>query len=145
MARNEQPGAASGPAQGGPAPGTTVAAGVLQSYRERLQAELDELTVQAEELEQAANANTPEGSGEVAFDEEFTDAGSYTFERERDLSLSNNARDLIDKIQHALTRMDRGTFGRCETCGSPIEPERLDALPYATLCLADARRQVRLR
>jgi len=145
MARNKQPRAASGPAQGGPEPGATVAEDALERYRERLQAELDELTVQAEELEQAANANTPEGSGEVGFDEEFSDAGSYTFERERDLSLSNNARDLIEKIRHALSRIDRGTFGRCETCGNPIEPDRLDALPYATLCLADARRQVRLR
>ncbi|HEV8651142.1 MAG TPA: TraR/DksA family transcriptional regulator [Actinomycetes bacterium] len=145
MARNKQPRAASSPAQGGPEPGTTLAEDALGRYRERLQAELDELTVQAEELEQAANANTPEGSGEVGFDEEFSDAGSYTFERERDLSLSNNARDLIEKIRHALAQIDRGTFGRCETCGDPIEPDRLDALPYATLCLADARRQVRLR
>ena len=145
MARNKQAGATSGPAGGRPEPGTVVAEDDLRRYRERLQAELDELTVQAEELEQAANANTPGGSGEVGFDEEFPDAGSYTFERERDLSLSNNARDLIVKIQHALTRIDRGTFGTCEACGGPIEPERLDALPYATLCLADARRQVRLR
>jgi DnaK suppressor protein len=145
MAAKQRPGTASGPAGGGPGPGATVAAADLRRYRERLQAELDELTVQAEELEQAANANTPEGSGEVGFDEEFSDAGSYTFERERDLSLSNNARDLIAKIRRALDRIDRGAFGGCEACGSPIEPERLDALPYATLCLADARRQVRLR
>jgi DnaK suppressor protein len=145
MAAKQRPGTASGPAGGGPGPGATVAVADLRRYRERLQAELDELIVQAEELEQAANANTPEGSGEVGFDEEFSDAGSYTFERERDLSLSNNARDLIAKIRRALDRIDRGAFGGCEACGSPIEPERLDALPYATLCLADARRQVRLR
>jgi len=141
MAQTEQPGAASGPAEVGP----VVAGPALRAYQERLQAELDELTVQAEELEQAANANTAEGSGEVGFDEELSDAGSYTFERERDLSLSNNARDLIDKIGRALARIDRGTFGRCEACGNPIEPDRLDALPYATLCLEDARRRVRLR
>ncbi|HEX3215016.1 MAG TPA: TraR/DksA C4-type zinc finger protein [Actinomycetota bacterium] len=41
--------------------------------------------------------------------------------------------------------MDSGRFGRCEDCGGAIEAERLDALPYATLCLADARRRVRPR
>jgi DnaK suppressor protein len=141
MAGSERAGAASGPGESGPG----LPEDVLRGYRQRLQAELEELTAQAAELEQAATDNTPAASGEVAFDEEFSDAASYTFERERDLSLSNNARDLIEKIGHALARMERGTYGRCEVCGDPIEPERLDALPYATLCLADARRGVRLR
>jgi RNA polymerase-binding transcription factor DksA len=84
-------------------------------------------------------------TGEVGFDEEFADAGSFTFERERDLSLVGNTRDLIDKVEHALARIDAGRFGRCEACGDAIEAERLDALPYATLCLADARQRVRPR
>ena len=74
-----------------------------------------------------------------------SDDGSFTFERERDLSLVDNAKDLIDKVEHALARIDRGSFGRCEACSGAIEAERLDALPYATLCLADARQRVRLR
>jgi DnaK suppressor protein len=117
----------------------------LQGYRGRLRSELTELTGQREELEESANASSPSASGEVGFDEEYADAGSSTFERERDLSLASNVRDLIDKVEHALGRIDDGTFGRCETCGKPIERERLDALPYTTLCLADARRQVRPR
>ena len=44
-----------------------------------------------------------------------------------------------------VARIDTGRFGRCEACGDPIEAERLDALPYTTLCLADARQRLRPR
>ena len=117
----------------------------LQAYRWRLEAELAELRGQRAELEEAAEASLADATGEVGFDEEFADAGSFTFERERDLSLVDNAKDLIDKVEHALARIDAGSFGRCEACGAAIEAERLDALPYATLCLADARQRARRR
>jgi DnaK suppressor protein len=117
----------------------------LQAYRKRLEGELAELTTQRDDLEEATGASLAEASGEVGFDEEYADAGSYTFERERDMSLVDNVKDLIQKVEHALTRIDDGSYGRCEVCGKPIEAERLDALPYTTLCLADARRRVRLR
>jgi DnaK suppressor protein len=117
----------------------------LQAYRRRLEAELAELRGQRAELEEAAEASLSDATGEVGFDEEFADAGSFTFERERDLSLVDNAKDLIEKVEDALARMDSGRFGRCEACGGTIEAERLDALPYATLCLADARQRARRR
>jgi DnaK suppressor protein len=117
----------------------------LQAYRKRLEGELAELTGQRRDLEEATGASLSEASGEVGFDEEYADAGTYTFERERDLSLVDNVNDLIEKVQHALTRIDDGSYGRCEVCGNPIEAERLDALPYTTLCLVDARRRVRPR
>ena len=117
----------------------------LQAYRRRLEAELAELHGQRAELEESTGASLTDATGEVGFDEEFADTGSFTFQRERDLSLAGNARDLIDKVEHALARIEAGGFGRCEACGGAIEAERLDALPYATLCLADARQRVRLR
>jgi RNA polymerase-binding protein DksA len=117
----------------------------LQAYRKRLEGELAELTGQRRDLEEATGASMAEASGEVGFDEEPADAGSYTFERERDLSLVDNVKDLIEKVQHALARIDDGSYGRCEACGKPIEAERLDALPYTSLCLVDARRRVRPR
>ena len=117
----------------------------LQAYRRRLEAELTELRGQRAELEESAEASQADATGEVGFDEEFADTGSFTFERERDLSLVDNAKDLIEKVEHALARIDDGGFGCCEACGCPIEAERLDALPYATLCLADARQRVRPR
>jgi DnaK suppressor protein len=117
----------------------------LQAYRRRLEAELDELRGQQADLEESTGASLADATGEVGFDEEFADTGSFTFARERDLSLVGNAKDLIDKVEHALARIDGGGFGRCEACGAAIEAERLDALPYATLCLADARRRMRPR
>ena len=101
----------------------------LQAYRRRLEAELAELRAQRADLEESTEASLADATGEVGFDEEFADAGSFTFERERDLSLVDNAKDLIDKVEHALARIDRGSFGRCEACSGAIEAERLDALP----------------
>src|SRR3712207_6170974 len=67
----------------------------LASYRRRLEAELAELNGQRDDLEEATAASMADSTGEVGFDEEFADAGTYTFERERDLSLVDNVNDLI--------------------------------------------------
>ena len=88
------------------------------------------------DLEDAAfNVSQSEISGEVSFDEEYADAGSFTFEREKEMSIGNNIRDLLDKVNHAINAIDRGTYGICENCGNPIAKARLQALPYSTLCL----------
>ncbi|HEV2686534.1 MAG TPA: TraR/DksA C4-type zinc finger protein [Actinomycetota bacterium] len=85
--------------------------------------------------DQAFNVSQSEVSGEVSFDEEYADAGSFTFEREKELSIGNNIRDLLDKVNHAINAIDRGSYGICENCGNPIAKARLLALPYSTLCL----------
>ena len=147
MARKKSTGAATGaePAPRARGHRSIVTKRDLQAYRRRLEAELAELRGQRAELEEATGASLADATGEVGFDEEFADTGSFTFQRESDLSLVGNARDLIDKVEHALARIDAGGFGSCEACGGAIEAERLDALPYATLCLADARQRVRPR
>ena len=118
----------------------------LEEFRSRLDEEREELRAQLSELEESSFA-TPQSdlTGEVAFDEEYADAGTATFERERDLSLENNIRDLLTKIDKALVRIEEGTFGFCERCGKPIEKPRLKALPYASLCLKDKQAESRLR
>jgi DnaK suppressor protein len=143
MARKDTAGAGPAPRRRGHR--SLVTKRDLASYRRRLEAELAELNGQRDDLEEATTASMADSTGEVGFDEEFADAGTYTFERERDLSLVDNVNDLIDKVEHALARIGDGSFGRCEACGNSIEAERLDALPYATLCLADARRRSRPR
>ena len=75
----------------------------------------------------------------MSFDEENADAGTFTFERERDLSIENNVRDLMGKIDRALSRMDEGSYGLCSRCGKPIEKTRMKALPYVDLCIKDAQ------
>ncbi len=124
----------------------TVPKKELQELRERLLAERSDLTAQYEVLEESSFAsNQSELTGEMGFDEEFADAGTDTFEREKDLSLVNNLRDLIGRIDKALAKMDDGTYGLCDRCGKPIEKLRLKALPYANLCLKDKQAEERVR
>ena len=116
----------------------------LDDLRQRLENEREELQVQLTTIEETSFATSQSDlSGEVSFDEENADAGTFTFERERDLSIENNVRDLLGKIERALTRMDEGTYGICSRCGKPIEKARLKALPYADLCIKDAQAQSR--
>jgi DnaK suppressor protein len=118
----------------------------LADLRSRLLEERKELQAQYHELEESTfSAAQSELTGEMGFDEEYADAGSATFEREKDLSLVNNLRDLTDKIDKALGKMDDGTYGLCDRCGRPIEKARLKALPYANLCLQDKQAEERVR
>ncbi len=71
------------------------------------------------------------------------DAGTKAFEREHELALTQNARDLLDQGERALGRIDAGTYGVCESCGKPIGKARLLAFPRATLCVACKQRQER--
>jgi RNA polymerase-binding protein DksA len=116
----------------------------LEEARGALLKEQGELQAQLAELEETS-FSTPQSeiSGEVGFDEEYADSGTTTFEREKDLSLENNIRDLLEKINKALIRMENGTFGICERCGKPIEKARLKALPYANLCIKDKQAESR--
>jgi RNA polymerase-binding protein DksA len=123
---------------------TTYTKKELDELRERLLHEQTELETQLTTLEEQSFANSQSDiSGEVSFDEENADAGTFTFERERDLSIENNVRDLLRKIDRALERMSEGTYGACSRCGKPIEKARLKALPYADLCIKDAQAQSR--
>lgn len=117
----------------------------LNEFKKRLLEEREELQRQASEIEESSfGGGQSDLTGDVSsFDEEFADAGTATFERERDLSLSNNIKDLLEKIDHALRRIDEGTYGLCEKCGRPIEKARIKALPYATLCIRDKQAEER--
>lgn len=87
-----------------------------------------------------------EYSGDISgYGDETADAGTFTFERERDLSLENNLRDIIAKIAGALARIDDGTFGSCLRCGKMIEKQRVKAIPYVELCITDAQAESRAR
>ena len=71
------------------------------------------------------------------------DAGAKTFQREYDLSLTQNARDLLDLSRNALARIEDGSYGVCASCGQPIGKARLQAFPRATLCVACKQREER--
>ena len=117
----------------------------LSDFKKLLMEEREELKRQAAEIDESSfGGGQSEMTGDLAsFDEEFADAGTATFERERDLSLSNNIRDLMEQIDRAIERIDEGNYGLCERCGKPIEKARIKALPYATLCIKDKQAEER--
>jgi RNA polymerase-binding protein DksA len=116
----------------------------LDDLRTRLQAEEVELQAQLTTIEEDTFATTQsEMVGDVGLDDESADAGTATFEREKDLSIENNVRDLLQKIERALKRIEAGTYGTCDRCGKPIEKPRIKALPYVDLCIKDAQAQSR--
>jgi DnaK suppressor protein len=104
---------------------------VFAAQRERLEAERDALLAEIAALDREhANHEESAGIGNVVA-EEMTEI----LARERDLALRSNARDLLEQVNAALRRLDEGTYGVCADCGGPIAVERLEALPYATLCI----------
>lgn len=116
----------------------------IDELRSRLDAERQELAAQLSTIEdQAFAATQSDMSGDVGVDDESADAGTATFEREKELSIEQNVRDLIQKIDRALKRIDDGTYGICEVCGKPIEKARIKALPYVDLCIKDAQARSR--
>ena len=109
----------------------------LAAIRDGLLEERAGLLEQVEDLDAEADVKNWRDAG---FDDDPADSGSASFERETAQSLSNHARGLLTQIDEALRRMDAGTYGVCERCGAQIEPARLEAIPYATLCLECKRR-----
>jgi DnaK suppressor protein len=80
-------------------------------------------------------------TGDLSFgsDDHLADSATETFMRELDDGLEENAEHLLGEIDAALHRIDEGTYGTCVVCGRPIGVDRLEAVPYATLCLDDKR------
>jgi RNA polymerase-binding protein DksA len=116
----------------------------IEELRARLTSEGEELAAQLATIEdQAFAATQSDMSGDVGVDDESADAGTATFEREKELSIEQNVRDLIQKIDRALKRIEDGTYGICEVCGKPIEKARIKALPYVDLCIKDAQARSR--
>ncbi len=107
----------------------------LEEERRRLSGARADLEPEVEQEPAGGEA----GSELSSVDQHPAEQATETFEREKDLSIENNIRDLLRKIEGALKRMDAGTYGLCERCGKPIEKARIKALPYAELCIKDAQ------
>ncbi len=78
---------------------------------------------------------TADGKVDIHLDEGFADAAQTTSERARVLSLAEGLQQRLEDVQAALGRIDKGTYGKCEACGKDIPPERLEAIPAASLCI----------
>jgi RNA polymerase-binding protein DksA len=70
-------------------------------------------------------------------------AASHVFEQQRDLALRDRSRTELHRVETALRAIDEGRYGACVTCGNPIAPERLEAIPWAAQCIDCARKSPR--
>jgi DnaK suppressor protein len=113
----------------------------LTAVRGRLE---DEIGMFGEEIARAESeiADRMGDSSEGAGDDQ-ADAGAKTYEREHEMALTYNARDLLAQNERAITKIDSGTYGICESCGKPIGKARLQAFPRATLCVTCKQREER--
>jgi RNA polymerase-binding protein DksA len=102
----------------------------LEAEKNRLSREL--VSVGAWRQEAIQSESTSELSD---YDNHPADVATETFEREKSFTLEGNIEDLLYKIDSALKRIENNTYGNCLICGGKISPERLDAIPYADLCL----------
>ena len=105
----------------------------LRAQRELLQQERIELLGSVENLEDEAQALIDEAEmGDVQFDDEGGEGDTMVVERERDLALSAQHREIVALIDEALARMSVGSYGYSVVSGRPIPRERLEAIPWAT-------------
>lgn len=119
-----------------------LAKSTVERYRKRLEEERDRLEELIEEARRdLEEARQTESSAERSPDPGNAEAGSMKFEYEKELSMQQNAVDLLHKVESAIARIDRGEYGQCQSCGSDIPTARLDVLPYAIHCVDCARRR----
>ena len=118
-----------------------LAKSTLERLRRKLDVEEDRLVAIIAEYDNVfTEANMGATSAERSADPNSADGGSLALELEMDLSVLENARELLSKVKAAQGRMDDGTFGVCVVSGKAIPIERLEALPYATTLVEYADR-----
>ena len=112
------------------------------SFRDRLLEERSRLTNAVDFLERENPGSLSDELGEIstAVDNHLGDTASATFDRELDHTLEEGAQQTLQAIDDALRKIEDGTYGVCEVCGRPIAKERLEAIPWARLCIEDQRR-----
>ena len=107
----------------------------INKFKKRLEAEKEQLSSMLE-LHQQERENIPlsEASAERSPDPTSADGGSMAFELEKELTLDENTKHLLNQVEHALVLIKKKKYGNCENCGEPIPVARLEAIPYSTIC-----------
>jgi DnaK suppressor protein len=102
--------------------------------RSRLEIERKRLIEELEQLNISAHPTTErrEGSPFGKREEEATES----FELEKRLALEKRIRDQLAEVDHAFNKFEQGSYGLCDSCGQPIDPARLEAIPHSNLCLS---------
>jgi len=109
-------------------------------FREALLEERKRVAAAIQNLHDENPGTLAEDAGEeTAYDNHLADTATETYDRELDYTLEENSEHVLAEIDAALKRIEEGTYGICTNCGQPIAVGRLEALPWATLCI-DCRR-----
>ncbi len=113
----------------------------IAEVRWRLSEEAAELRAEIDRAESDIADRLGDSVSDAGDDQ--ADIGAKTYEREHELALTYNARDLLAQTERALARIESGSYGSCESCGEPIGKARLQAFPRATLCVRCKQREER--
>jgi DnaK suppressor protein len=97
---------------------------VLEQRRAEIRGELDRMDDEVRSIGQ------DQGDEKGSLGNHLAEDGSNVMEAERLGTIGEDMRDVLAQVEAALTRMDDGTYGTCQRCGKPINPERLEAFPY---------------
>lgn len=103
----------------------------LGKFKKQLQTERERLLLE----HRIMAATTTESTELTDYDNHPADMASETYERTKDFALDENFRDIIEQIDNALSKIKKGSYGRCDRCGIEIKHERLRAIPYASFCI----------
>jgi DnaK suppressor protein len=115
-------------------------------FRELLLEKRDAVIGALDYLHKENPGSLEEETGELvsgSADQHMADTATETVDREIDYTLEAHDGRLLQAIEEALARIDAGTYGVCVNCGAQIAPERLEAMPWATLCIDCKRREER--
>ena len=115
-----------------------------ERFREMLLSERERVRAAIEHLRAENPGSLQDETGELvssSADNHLADMATATFDREIAETLENNEESVLAAIDAALRRIDEGTYGVCQRCERQIAPERLEALPYAELCI-DCKREM---
>ena len=107
----------------------------VNKFKKKLEEERDELITLLESHQiEREKVRLSEGSAERSPDPSEADGGSMAFELEKELTLDENTKYLLNQIEHALSLIKKKKYGICENCGNAIPLARLEALPYSSNC-----------
>lgn len=110
----------------------------LTRFRELLEEQKEALRRQLHDMGADPDQDTFEG---LDYDFGFADSAQSTAERNKVLAVVERLRENLHDVDVALAKIEKGTFGVCERCGEPINAERLEAIPYARLCVRCKQRE----
>jgi RNA polymerase-binding protein DksA len=114
-----------------------------ERFRQLLLTERERVRTAIEHLHAEGRGSLEDETDVMPSDNHMAEMATVTLDREIDDTLEESAEQVLAAIDAALARIENGTYGSCARCGKPIAVERLEALPYATLCIDDKRLEER--